>query len=185
MEKEKKPIYKKWWFWVIMIIVIIILFGGNSNNNQIEKVSNKESTETVQTSTEAEERIYGLNEEMSINKNGENYTLVITGITEEKERNQFSDINPAQVFLIDYTYKNIKGEELYISEMNFQIIDEQGEMGGNYPGNIVNYPQNTPEGATCKAQMVLYTNNSSKEITLNYKDNMFNSKADIKFKLSV
>lgn len=33
MEKEKKPIYKKWWFWVIIAIVIIAIFGGNSENN--------------------------------------------------------------------------------------------------------------------------------------------------------
>ena len=52
-------------------------------------------------------------------------------------------------------------------------MDEQGEMGENYPGNVTNYPKQTPEGATCKAQMVLCTNNSGHEVTLHYKDNMF------------
>lgn len=188
MENEKKKIYKKWWFWVVVIVVVIAIFGGNStNNNQVQKVeeTKQEEGKTVETSTKEEEKVYGLNEELSVNKNGKEYTLVITGITEVQERNQFSDKNPAQVFLIDYTYKNIAGEELYISEMNFQIIDEQGEMGDTYPGNATSYPKNTPAGASCKAQMVLCVNNTSHEVTLNYKDNMFNSKSDIKFKLNV
>ena len=190
LKDGKNPIYRKWWFWVIVVVVVVAIFGGTSNNNnQVQKVGETgqvEDNKTVETSTKEEEKkVYGLNEEMSVNKNGKEYTLVITGITEIQERNQFSDKNPAQVFLIDYTYKNIAGDELYISEMNFQIIDEQGEMGESYPGNVTSYPKQTPAGATCKAQMVLCTNNSGHEITLNYKDNMFNSKSDIKFKLNV
>lgn len=186
MEKKKQPIYKKWWFWAIIVIIVIAIFGGDSTNtnNQVQKVGDVQEGKTVETNA-TEEKVYGLNEEMSVNKNGKEYTLVITGITEVQDRNEFSDKNPAQVFLIDYTYKNIAGDELYISEMNFQIIDEQGEVGESYPGNISNYPKQTPEGATCKAQMVLCTNNSGHEITLNYKDNMFNSKSDIKFKLNI
>lgn len=188
MENEKKAIYKKWWFWVVVIVVVVAIFGGTStNNNQVQKVgeTQQEESKTVETSTKEEEKVYGLNEELSVNKNGKEYTLVITGIAEVQERNQFSDKNPAQVFLIDYTYKNITGDELYISEMNFQIIDEKGEMGETYPGNVTSYPKQTPAGATCKAQMVLCVNNNSNEVILNYKDNMFNSKSDIKFKLNV
>ncbi len=189
VENEKKPIYKKWWFWVIVVVAAIVILGGTStNNNQVQKVGEtgkEENNKIVETSTKEEEKVYGLNEEMSVNKNGKEYTLVITGIKEIQERNQFSDKNPAQVFLIDYTYKNIAGDELYISEMNFQIIDEKGEMGDTYPGNITSHPKNTPAGASCKAQMVLCVSNNSHEVTLNYKDNMFNSKSDIKFKLNV
>lgn len=187
MEKEKQPVYKKWWFWVIIIVVIAIFGGTSTNNNQVQKVgeTGQGESKAVETSTKEEEKVYSLNEELSVNKNGKEYTLVITGITEVRERNQFSDKNPAQVFLIDYTYKNIAGDELFISEMNFQIIDEKGEMGETYPGNITSYPQQTPAGATCKAQMVLCVSNNSHEITLNYKDNMFNGKSDIKFKLNV
>ncbi len=35
MEKEKKPIYKKWYFWLMIILLIIIIgVGSSSNNNQ-------------------------------------------------------------------------------------------------------------------------------------------------------
>lgn len=184
VEGEKNPIYKKWWFWVIIVVIIIAILGGSSNNDQNQKISNTEEGKAVDTSSK-EEKIYGLNEEAVVNKNGKEYTIVITGIREMQERNQYSEKNPTQVFLIDYTYKNITGEELYISELNFQIIDEQGEMGETYPNDVTNDPKRTPAGATCKAQMVLCTNNNSKEITLNYKDNMFDNKADIQFKLNI
>lgn len=38
MEKEKKPIYKKWWFWVIIVVVIAVIAstGGNSNDTSTQ-----------------------------------------------------------------------------------------------------------------------------------------------------
>lgn len=34
MEKEKKPIYKKWWFWLIIILIIGGIGAGASDNSQ-------------------------------------------------------------------------------------------------------------------------------------------------------
>ncbi len=164
---------------ILTVLSIIILFATPSETNITSTTSTGE--DNIQ-----EAKTYGLNDIVTITtKSGEKYEMQITAIKEMSERNQFSDINPAQVFLIDYTYKNIIGEDLYISDMNFQIIDEQGEMGGTYPNTITNYPQSTPEGATCRAQMILYTNNKSNYITLIYKDNMFNDKADLKFIINI
>lgn len=46
MEKEKKPIYKKWWFWLIVIILVIGIFGGSSNNET--NITNTSNTNTTQ-----------------------------------------------------------------------------------------------------------------------------------------
>ena len=108
MKEQNGKIFTKWWFWVIVIIVVIAVFGGDSStNNQIQKVGDINDDKTIETNAKEDEKVYGLNEELSVNKNGREYTLIITGITEVQERNQFSDKNPAQVFLIDYTYKHI------------------------------------------------------------------------------
>ena len=41
MEKEKKPIYKKWWFWLIIILIIGgIGAGTNENTTTISNQSN-------------------------------------------------------------------------------------------------------------------------------------------------
>lgn len=169
---------------ILTVLSLVILFTVDDNITSVSSTKNDDNSSILDNIQEV--KTYSLNDIVTIkNNSGNEYSMQITSIKEMKERNQFSDINPAQVFLIEYTYKNIKGEDLYISEMNFQIIDEQGEMGDSYPNNITNYPQATPEGATCKAQMILYVNNKSNTITLNYKDNMFNSKTNAKFKIDI
>lgn len=39
MEKEKKPVYKKWWFWLIIIIVVIIGIAGSSGDTDSPKTT--------------------------------------------------------------------------------------------------------------------------------------------------
>lgn len=54
MEKEKKPIYKKWWFWVIIIIIIGAIGSLTETNNTINTSSNVENNsnnDIVQEST--------------------------------------------------------------------------------------------------------------------------------------
>lgn len=149
------------------------------------------TTTTVSTSSSTnaevkvdESRVYGLNESVTVNTGTQEYTIKITGIKKTTERNQFSDIDPEEVFIIDYEYQNISGDSLYISDMDFKIIDEESEIGGSYPISCT-YPQDVTEGVKCKAQMALYINNPSGNITLQYFDNMFNSKPDVVFKISL
>ena len=160
---------------VLAVFGLIFVFSENNGTTVTSQNTNKEETKT-----------YGLNEEIAINVSGNEYVLTITGIQEMKERNQFSEKTPAQVFLIDYTYKNISSEDtIYISDMNFKIIDEQGEIGDAYPNDTERSPQNITAGVTCKSQMVLCVNNESSKVKLQYFDNMFNSKPDATFELDI
>lgn len=34
MEKENKPIYKKWWFWVVVVLVLLVLASVGSSDNK-------------------------------------------------------------------------------------------------------------------------------------------------------
>lgn len=93
------------------------------------------------------------------------WEFTINSVTTTKKRNQFSDKNPAQVLLIDYSYKNLgyvgSIQDLYFS--NFTVMDEKGEVGETYPATISKYPKPTPIGGTCSNAMVAYgvTNESS------------------------
>lgn len=168
------------------IFVCALMSGGDttpvSNNNVSTNINNE-----IQNNNTKQEEIkkYALNEEIVVEKYGEKYTLVITNIEEMNERNQFSDKHPEQVFLISYTYKNIIGDELYISDSHFEIIDENNEIGSTYPNSISNYPQGISEGVTCKAEMVLCVNNKSNKITLNFKNNIFDSKPTAIFEINI
>ncbi|HHY13724.1 MAG TPA: copper amine oxidase N-terminal domain-containing protein [Thermoanaerobacterales bacterium] len=102
------------------------------------------------------------------------YSFKINKITTMGERNEYSDLKPEQVLLIDYTYKNIDSpKEVYLSEIYFKVIDSKGKIGYSYPNSPTNYPQRIPVGASCDAQMIFGIDNKSDEITLNFYENMF------------
>ena len=134
---------------VICIISIVLSIFGLifvfSEDNGTTVTSNNNSS-TSQSTNEEETKTYGLNEEITIKTASEEYTLTITGIQEMKERNEFSEKTPAQVFLIDYTYKNISSDDaLYIRDIDFKIIDEQGEVGDTYPNDTSSSPKEITE----------------------------------------
>lgn len=172
---------------VLAIFGLIFVFSEDNGTTVTSSTSNNSSDSSAsRTSNKEETKVYGLNEEITIKNVSGEYTLTITGIQEMQERNQFSDKTPAQVFLIDYTYKNVSLDDtLYISDMNFKIIDEQGEVGDTYPNDTSSSPKEITEGITCKSQMVLCVNNESSKVKLQYFGNMFNSKPDATFELDI
>lgn len=102
------------------------------------------------------------------------YSFKINKITTMSDRNQFSDKNPAQVILIDYTYTNIASpDEVYLFDGYFKVIDSKGKIGYTYPNSITNYPQKTPTGATCDAQMIFGIDNASDKVKVNFYEDIF------------
>ena len=152
---------------VIVIVGIIFIFNGKNN-------SSNSDTAKSSLSSNSSIPIIGLNQEAGIvDSDGGKASIKITGIREMSERNQFADENYPQIFLIDYTYKNISSKDsLYFSDLNFKIIDEQGEVGGTYPNSYI-YPERIIAGTTCKAQMVFGVNNRSKKVKLQFWSSSF------------
>lgn len=130
---------------------------------------------------------YGLKESAPIIVDGEELgTLTINKVSTMKDRNQFADEDPAQVVLIEYTYKNTADpEEMYIFDAHFQVIDEGGTVCDTYPNSKSKYAKETPIGAKCTAQEIFGLETSSSELTINYKYNMFDNYPTITFKVPV
>lgn len=87
------------------------------------------------------------------------WKLTIDSVEEVEERNEYSDYQPDAVYLLTYTYENLGYEDdimdgLYISLDN-GIVDSDGKMGYSYPGDVTLYPQETPVGASCEAQVCI------------------------------
>ncbi len=168
---------------VLAALGFVILFSGEQTTTVSSGDVNKSAqpTQTVEQVTS-----YKLGDTITVkNNSGDEYTLTITNIKEVDDRNQFSEKDPAQVFLIDYTYNCISSnDDIYISDMSFKIIDEEGEIGESYPIDY-KYPQRITSGITCKAQMALCVYNDSSKIKLQYFDNMFNSKPDAVFEIDL
>ncbi|MDO4803683.1 MAG: hypothetical protein Q4A32_02550 [Lachnospiraceae bacterium] len=84
------------------------------------------------------------------------WSITMLGATLTDERNEYSDLAPGAVYVVDYAYSNLGYEDsildgLYVS-LDQEVIDSAGEKGYLYPGTIVDYPESAPVGATCKAQ---------------------------------
>ncbi len=93
------------------------------------------------------------------------WSLTVTGVQETSYRNEFSDKTPEKVYIVSFTYKNIGYVDesgimdgLYFS-LDDTIVDSTGLMGYSYPGDYT-YPQETPVGATCKAEACIGVDNA-------------------------
>lgn len=93
------------------------------------------------------------------------WELTITSVEKTDYRNEFSDLNPEAVYMVNYTYKNIGYVDqdgimdgLYMT-VDDTIVDAAGKMGYSYPGDISTYPQEIPVGAFIEAQACIGVDN--------------------------
>lgn len=151
--------------------------GSDTSNDFIEQGSQEVNTSEVSSSDSKEQAISG---EKIVYSIGDTWTvdgqwsLTINSITETDYRNEFSEKEPVQVFIIDFVYENIGYEDksglmdgLFFDLTNGQIIDSEGFMGYSYPGEVTYYATETPVGAKCKAQDCIAVDNKSSEIAIN------------------
>ena len=112
-------------------------------------------------------------------KIGESYVvegqwkITVDSVETTDDRNEYSDKNPAAVYLVAYTYENLGYDDdiingLYIS-LDDGIVDSAGKMGYSYPGDLSMYPQETPVGASCQAQACIGVDNAG-----SFKINFYN-----------
>lgn len=148
---------------ILGVISLVMVF---SNTGTTTEVSSNNTDGNVQSCK--------VGDTITVKNSSEEYTLQITDVKETTARNEYADQTPSQVFLIDYNYVCNKADDgVYVSDMNFKIVDESGEVGYTYPIEATS-PQRVTAGVTCKAQMAFGVNNSSKKIKLQFFDNMFN-----------
>lgn len=133
-------------------------------NTQLkEKISTMESDAQKKKAAANPEKPLSLSDEWVVDGQ---WKLKINSVTVTEDRNQFSDSNPAEVVIIDYTYENIgykkNIQDLYL--MPDQVIDGKNELAQTYPV-LVDGPQPTPIGAKCaNAQVAFGLKNPSSKI---------------------
>ena len=137
-----------------------------------ESTSSPESTE-AETSTQT---AYKMGETWTVDGQWE---LTVTSVEETSDRNEYADKEPAAVYNVKFTYKNVGYTDdlgmmdgLYFV-LDDTIIDAQGTMGYSYPGDITDYAQETPIGASCKGEVCIGVDNpgSFKIIVTQYDGN--------------
>lgn len=102
-------------------------------------------------------------------KIGESYAvdgqwkITVDSVVATDDRNEYSDKNPAAVYIVTYTYENLGYEDDYMNglfvSLDNSIVDSAGKMGYSYPGDVAMYAQETPVGASCEAQVCIGVDN--------------------------
>jgi hypothetical protein len=116
-----------------------------------------------------------LNVPLTVETESGNYKLTIEGARATEERNEFSEKEVKQVVILDYNYENINfgeksGNDLYIDEYAFQVLDDEGNVLDTYPIYDENRtPKNTPSGGKCKASATFGVNSDSKNLNVTFK----------------
>ena len=119
------------------------------------------------------------------------WSLTIDSVTATEYRNQFSDKNPAAVYFISYTYKNLGYEDkfgildgLFLTIYD-TVVDSAGVMGYSYPALVTNQPKETPVGATCKAETCIGVDNAGNFMLMVSKYDGTGTKQSAAFSLEV
>ena len=91
------------------------------------------------------------------------WKITVESVEATDERNEYSDKTPGAVYIVTYNYENIGYEDEYMDglfiSLDDGIVDSTGKMGYSYPGDVSMYPQETPVGASCQAQVCIGVDN--------------------------
>lgn len=177
---------------IAMLLMLCSLFVGTACGSDVDSVKKTDEDAPARSETESEaeeeeleqeEILYGIGDRIVFENK---YALTIVGVTETKDRNEFSEKEVQQVLIIEYLYENLASEEeIYISEMEFKLVDEGGNMMDTYPVEAVHSPEYTPKGAKTLASFAVGAEAASGSIDVHYYDNFFSSEADARFLLNV
>ena len=125
------------------------------------------------TTKPVEEKSYKIGDEILIKKDEGDYKLIITGVTETADRNEFSDKTPERVIIISYSYENMSQEDdLYISDMNFKAYDKDNNAMDTYPVSV-EYPDSISTGRKATGQMAYGLDSAENYVELEFYDNYF------------
>lgn len=144
----------------------------SAKSEQESETKDKQDSE----SSKKEDGTYKIGETWTVDGQ---WSLTVNSVEETPYRNEFSESNPAAVYIITYTYTNLGRSGGLFMSMDNTIVDNSEKMGYSYPGEINLYAKETPAGATCQAQCCIGVDNpGSFEIYMDeYDDNGEEQKA--------
>lgn len=189
---SKKPIKRSLITMAVSILLFIVgVFMFPSTGSEVVEDQNSSNDNQAQNNNDEktpqnEEVTYGLGDEIVYSEDGvELFTFKVNSVKLTDERNQFSDKTPTQVVVINYSYENLADEDdVYISSMNFTVVDEDGNVSETYPAGSNVYPQAAPSGTKSSGEESYGLIFESKMIKLYFNPTIFGDEKII-FTLSI
>ena len=173
MEKEKKPIFKKWWFWMIIVILVVMISGGDSNNS---------NTVTVSTT----ENVSGTTDESNTEKNtkvnaGEEVTTKDTKITfvSTSDYNDYNEyLGPKsgnKIIRAEFVFENVSSSDISLNILDCYADGEKCES--YYSADDYKSPalESLSTGKKMTAVVYYEVPENAQSITLEYETNLWTS----------
>lgn len=153
------------------LLILAFVFSLTACSTVVNDTGSAGNDDTTQQATQAAAKTeYKVGDTWTVEGQWE---VTITDFTETSDRNEFYDKEPAAVYVVSFTWKNLGYEDaaglmdgLYIN-MDDTVVDSTGQMGYSYPGEVTDYPQETPVGASCNGQVCIGVDNAGTPIKLN------------------
>lgn len=157
-------------FFIFTAGVVVSRSSNYNTYSNKDTIANREAKEENESAKKEEETQTQKNKEETQKQDGRykigdtwtvdgQWSLTVNSVEETANRNEYSDIHPAAVYIITYTYTNLGRAGGLFMTMDNKIVDSTGKMGQSYPGDISIHPQDTPAGATCQAQCCISVDN--------------------------
>lgn len=176
MEKEKKPIYKKWWFWALIIVIIIAIAGSQGGNNNVTTVT---SSTTDNSQKQEKKTVVNVGEEVSTN----DIKISFTSATDYTDYNSYSAPEAGnKVIRAEFTFENISNSDVYLS--NLECYADGEKCDEYYYASDYKSPTLESLSSGKRVQAVVYYEvpTSAQSIILEYETNAWTSDK-IEFKI--
>lgn len=148
-----------------------------SSSGQTQKENASEDDKKSESTSKSDSKLtqIKLGEPYVIKSSDGDYNVTVEKIRFTDERNEFSEKEAKHVIFLDFNYENISNkEEVYLSESNFKVMDEDGNVLDTYPvSDDSRNSKSLPVGGKCKASAAYAMPKSSKTLKVLFYDNMF------------
>lgn len=162
-------------FLLVGLILFLTACGGGAPAEEAPQESTtteeQEAAEEKEETVEEKEEKPPESENLTIDDTWEVpglWKLKINSITATDDRNEYEDREPAQVFVLNYTYENLgyegDGMDLYLIPDRY--MDDSRKMGYDYAGERTLYPEELPVGGVVDAEAVFGVDNETKTVKI-------------------
>lgn len=162
-------------FLLVGLILFLTACGGGAKeeapaeNTAVEEQEAAEKTE--ETAEEKEEVKPAEEKNLTIDDTWEVpglWKVKINSIKATDDRNEFEERQPAQVFVLNYTYENLgyEGDSMDLYIIPDRYMDDSRKMGYDYPGDRTLYPEELPIGGVVDAEAVFGVDNETKTVKI-------------------
>lgn len=174
MEKEKKPVYKKWWFWVIVVLAVLII-GASRSGEETSKTtltsSNDTNSNINETVTEAKKSNYSVGEVY------ENSNIAIKFMSVDENYtgySQYADVKDGyKIIKAEFEAENVGTSDAYFSAYEFDCYADGYDCEDFWSFDDSGFSSTLSSGKKAKGTVCFQVPATATSITIEYSLNSF------------